>query len=47
MYRGAMQSILSELIRQDRMIVTEDFAVDAPKTKAGLRSSRNSNSKTC
>ncbi len=33
MYRGAMQSILSELIRQDRMVVTEDFAVEAPKTK--------------
>jgi large subunit ribosomal protein L4 len=36
MYRGAMQSILSELIRQDRMIVTEDFAVEAPKTKEVL-----------
>ena len=36
MYRGAMQSILSELIRQDRMIVTEDFSVDAPKTKQVL-----------
>jgi large subunit ribosomal protein L4 len=33
MYRGAMQSILSELIRQDRLLVTEDFAVDSPKTK--------------
>jgi len=33
MYRGAMQSILSELIRQERLIVTEDFTVDAPKTK--------------
>ena len=33
MYRGAMQSILSELIRQDRMVVTDDFSVDAPKTK--------------
>ena len=33
MYRGAMQSILSELIRQDRLIVTEDFSVEAPKTK--------------
>jgi large subunit ribosomal protein L4 len=33
MYRGAMQSILSELIRQERLIVAEDFAVDAPKTK--------------
>ena len=33
MYRGAMQSILSELIRQDRMVVTDNFAVDTPKTK--------------
>jgi large subunit ribosomal protein L4 len=33
MFRGAMQSILSELIRQDRLVVTEDFVVDAPKTK--------------
>ncbi|MGY8890395.1 MAG: 50S ribosomal protein L4 [Pseudomonadales bacterium] len=33
MYRGAMQSILSELIRQDRLIVTEDFSVEVPKTK--------------
>ncbi|MCB1645939.1 MAG: 50S ribosomal protein L4 [Pseudomonadales bacterium] len=33
MYRGAMQSILSELIRQDRLVVTEDFSVEAPKTK--------------
>lgn len=36
MYRGAMQSILSELIRQERLIVTEGFAVDAPKTKEVL-----------
>ena len=33
MYRGAMQSIFSELIRQDRLIVTEDFSVEVPKTK--------------
>ncbi len=33
MLRGAMRSILSELIRQDRMIVAEDFSVDSPKTK--------------
>jgi len=33
MYRGAMQAILSELVRQDRLIVIEDFSVDAPKTK--------------
>lgn len=33
MYRGAMQSILSELIRQDRLVIAEDFSVEAPKTK--------------
>ncbi|XOV90739.1 MAG: 50S ribosomal protein L4 [Pseudomonadota bacterium] len=33
MYRGAMQSILSELIRQDRLVVIENFAVEAPRTK--------------
>ena len=33
MYRAAMQSILSELVRQERLVVVEDFAVEAPKTK--------------
>ncbi|MEP1382715.1 MAG: 50S ribosomal protein L4 [Paraglaciecola sp.] len=33
MYRGAIQSILSELVRQERLIVVEKFAVEAPKTK--------------
>lgn len=33
MYRGAIKSILSELVRQDRLIVVESFSVDAPKTK--------------
>lgn len=36
MYRGALRSILSELVRQERMIVVDDFSVDAPKTKALL-----------
>jgi large subunit ribosomal protein L4 len=36
MYRGAIRSILSELIRQDHLIVVEKFGVDAPKTKALL-----------
>jgi large subunit ribosomal protein L4 len=34
MYRGAIRSILSELVRQDRLIVVEKFGVDTPKTKA-------------
>jgi len=33
MYRGAIQSILSELVRQDRLIVVESFGVETPKTK--------------
>ena len=33
MYRAGMQSILSELVRQDRLAVVDDFSVDAPKTK--------------
>ncbi|WP_070962693.1 50S ribosomal protein L4 [Vibrio sonorensis] len=33
MYRGAMKSILSELVRQERLIVVDNFAVEAPKTK--------------
>jgi large subunit ribosomal protein L4 len=36
MYRGALRAILSELVRQDRLIVVDDFAVDAPKTKTLL-----------
>ena len=33
MYRGAIMSILSELVRQDRLVVVEKFEVAAPKTK--------------
>ncbi|WP_406665758.1 50S ribosomal protein L4 [Gallaecimonas sp. GXIMD1310] len=33
MYRGAIKSILSELVRQERLIVVENFGVSAPKTK--------------
>ena len=33
MYHGAMQAILSELVRQERLVVVEDFTIDAPKTK--------------
>ncbi len=36
MYRGALRAILSELLRQERLVVVEDFAVAAPKTKALL-----------
>lgn len=33
MYRGALRSILSELVRQDRLVVVDAFGVDAPRTK--------------
>ena len=33
MYRGAMQCILAELIRQERMILVEEISVSGPKTK--------------
>ncbi len=33
MYRAAMQSILSELARQDRLVVVESMDLEAPKTK--------------
>lgn len=33
MYRGAIKSILSELVRQERLVVVEKFEVEAPKTK--------------
>jgi large subunit ribosomal protein L4 len=33
MYRGAMRSVLSELLRQERLIVTPELAMSAAKTK--------------
>lgn len=33
MYRGAMQCILAELVRQERLILVEELSVSAPKTK--------------
>jgi large subunit ribosomal protein L4 len=33
MYRGALRSIISELIRDGRWVVVESFALDTPKTK--------------
>jgi len=33
MYRGALRSIVSELIRQQRLMVVEEFTLTAPKTK--------------
>ena len=33
MYRAAMRTIWSELVRQDRLVVVEDLKLEAPKTK--------------
>lgn len=37
MYRGAMRSILSELVRSERLIVVESLEIDQPKTKKILQ----------
>ncbi|MGK7294792.1 MAG: 50S ribosomal protein L4 [Candidatus Wenzhouxiangella sp. M2_3B_020] len=34
MYRGAMAAILSELVRQDRLVVVDDLGVSEPRTGA-------------
>lgn len=36
MYRAALRSIFSELARQERLVVVENFAIDEPKTKSLL-----------
>jgi large subunit ribosomal protein L4 len=36
MYRGAMRCILSELIRQGRLVVCESFSLELPRTKGLL-----------
>jgi large subunit ribosomal protein L4 len=33
MYRGAIQAILSELVRQDRLVVVESFDLESPRSK--------------
>ena len=33
MYRAALRSVLSELVRQDRLVVIESLELEAPKTK--------------
>jgi large subunit ribosomal protein L4 len=44
MYRGAMRSILSELLRQGRLMTVADFNMEQPKTKALLEKLKNMNS---
>ena len=43
MYRAGMRSILSELVRQDRLAVVDEFTVDAPKTKLFAEKIKNMN----
>ncbi|VFP81927.1 50S ribosomal protein L4 [Candidatus Erwinia haradaeae] len=37
MYRGALKSILSELIRQDRLIIVQKFSLELAKTRCLLK----------
>jgi len=37
MYQGALRSIFSELIRQERLLIIDELAIDQPKTKSLLR----------
>jgi large subunit ribosomal protein L4 len=37
MYRGALRAMLGELVRQDRLLVTQTLTVDAPKTQQLLK----------
>ena len=34
MYQGALRSLLSELVRQTRLLIVEQFTLDTPKTKS-------------
>ncbi|MBK1618094.1 50S ribosomal protein L4 [Lamprobacter modestohalophilus] len=36
MYRGALRSIVSELVRTERLLVVSELKIEAPKTKAVL-----------
>ncbi|AMO67172.1 MULTISPECIES: 50S ribosomal protein L4 [Zhongshania] len=38
MYRAALCTILSELARQERLVVVEEFALESPKTKLLVKS---------
>lgn len=40
-YRAGVRSILSELVRQERLIAVEEFAVDTPKTKQLVEKIKN------
>ncbi|WP_334108735.1 50S ribosomal protein L4 [Methylobacillus sp.] len=40
-YRAGVRSILSELVRQERLVAVEEFAVDTPKTKQLVEKIKN------
>jgi large subunit ribosomal protein L4 len=40
-YRAAIRSILSELVRQDRLLVVETFTVQAPRTRELVSNLKN------
>ncbi len=33
MYRAALRSVLSELVRQDRLVIVKELVIEAPKTR--------------
>ena len=37
MYRAALRSIVSELLRQDRLLIVESFSIEVPKTRELLK----------
>lgn len=41
MYRAGMAAILSQLAREDRLAVVEDFTVEAPKTRLVMQKLKN------
>ncbi len=43
MYYGAMCSIMSELVRQDRLVIVEEFLLGAPKTRDLVRKMQDLN----
>jgi large subunit ribosomal protein L4 len=47
MYRGAIRSMLSELVRQDRLVVTTSFAVDAAQNQAAAGAAEVAGARGC
>ena len=41
MYQGAMRALLSELVRQERLTIVKEFAIEAPKTKMLVEQLKN------